>query len=136
MARPENRERHMCVYCCKSRLYGPLRHTAPNEYGESRVTTCLPCKKLRDKKRYNHEEMLRYSVERAEKQVKLLRHHMMELAARRNDYSPEFRMEFGGLATKAEVRTYAPEVAEEKENPTLKRLLAEWGDEDDEDDET
>lgn len=125
MARPTNFERHVCVYCQKPRLYGPLRHTVPNDYSGGRVTTCLPCKKLRDKKRYNHEGMLRYSLERAEKHLALMRHHLMELAGRRNEYSPEFREAFGNLATKNEVRGYAS--AEDKAaDSRLLKILEDW----------
>ena len=125
MARPMNLERHMCVYCQKSRLYGPLRHTAPNEYSGTRVTTCLPCKKLRDKKGYNHEEMLRYRLGSVETDLRLMREHLQGLAARRGEYSPEFRGEFGDLAAKSEVRGHLVEVRRANAS-TLLKVIADW----------
>lgn len=125
MARPMNFERHVCVYCQKPRLYGPLRHTVPNDYSGGRVTTCLPCKKLRDKRGYNHEEMLRYRLDRVETDLRLMRDHLQGLAARRGEYSPEFREAFGNLATKNEVRGHAPKEDEVADSKLLK-ILEDW----------
>lgn len=127
MARPMNFDKHCCIYCCKERLYGPLRHRVLNEEDDTYMTSCLPCKKLRDKLGLNHEDMMRYALTRAERQVRKVRLHLQEQAARRNAYSLDFREEFGSDATKREVAA----ARARKSKTVLSQLIAEWDEHDD-----
>jgi Zn-finger protein len=103
MSRPRDDENHTCIYCQKSRLYGPMRHTSKNDTNGGRVVTCRACQKLRTKKNYSHEAMLDCMLRRAQQHLDLMKSHMQSLATQRTGYSDEFRLKHGAESTKIEV---------------------------------